>query len=213
VKEIQEIITDTKNISQEQVATDLSKEEKDELIGLINVSKATTLQANGDISFCATPTPSPIPTCSPNNACSSESFCCVVSFSSGLSVPTTAAGVPQEIHAAVVPKDLSIESDGQCTTRIGNCVINLNKGTINGSAEIFVSLGVKDQCGNCSFVSCSDFVCLSEKDIICCILPDEDKVKFIVDDLDAQFLTFACDESQQVWQITGTISFTCEECI
>lgn len=213
MREIQEIITNTGNISKEQVATDLSKEEKEELINLINVNKITTSETNSSIPFCTTPTPSPIPTCSPTNACSSESFCCVVAFSSDLIVPTTTGGTPQEIHAAIVPKDISIESDGQCTTRVGNCIITLNKGTINGSAEVFVSLGVKDKCGNCSFVCCTDFICLRQKDIICCTLPDEDKVKFIVDDLDAQFLTFACDEDQQVWQITGTITFTCEECI
>jgi hypothetical protein len=208
VKEIKEIITNIENISREQVATDLSKEEKEELMNLINVSKVNSSENNDSISFSTTPTPTPIPTCIPDNACKAEPFCCVVAFSSELTVPT-----PKEIHAAVVPKDLSIVSTGQCITKIGNCTITLNKGEINGCAGVLVSLGVEDSCGNQSFICCKDFVCLCQKDIICCVLPDEDKIKFIVGDLDAKFLTSACSGEQQVWQITGTITFTCEECV
>lgn len=212
MREIQEIITNTGNISKEQVASDLSKEEKEELINLINVNEITPSETNDSIPFCTTPTPSPIPTCFPGNACSSESFCCVVVFSSELDVPT-----PKEIHAAVVPKNLFIEDDGLCNFKFDNCTIKLNKGKVNGSAEVFVSLGVKDKCGNLSFVCCKDFLCLREKDIICCTLPDQDKIKFIVNDLFAQKLNTCtpapCDGDQQIWQITGTITFTCEECI
>ncbi|WML35831.1 hypothetical protein [Clostridium sp. OS1-26] len=209
MKEIQEIITNMENISKEQVATDLSKEEKEELINLINVSNFTPLQNDSSVPFCTpTPTPTPIPTCSPDNACTPQPFCCAVAFSNDLNVD------PNEIHAAVVPKNVSIESDGQCTTRIGNCTITLIKGTINGCAEVFVSLGVKDRCGNCSFVCCTDFICLFQQDIICCVLPtDPNKIKFIVNDLMATRIATACDESQQVWQISGTITFTCDECM
>ncbi len=213
MREIQEIITNMKNISEEQMATDLSKEEKEELINLINVNKITPSETDNSLTFCTTPTPSPIPTCSPDNACSSEPFCCVVAFSNDLIVPTTTGGDAQEIHAAVVPKDLFIEDDGPCNFKFDNCTIKLNKGKINGCAEVFASLGVKDNCGNCSFVCCTDFVCLRQKDIICCTLPDEDKIKFIVNDLMAIKIDTACDGEQQVWQISGNITFTCEECI
>lgn len=207
MKEIQEIRTKIENISKEQVATDLSKEEKEELLGLINASNISTTQSNGCLPFCATPSPTVLPTCSPDNACSSESFCCVVAFSSDLDVD------PNEIHAAVVPKDLSIEPNGQCTTKVGNCTITLNKGIVTGCAEVFVSLGVKDKCGNCSFVCCSDFVCLFQNDIVCCELPNPENIKFVVSDLSATELGFGCEGQQQVWQLSGNFSFNCGECV
>lgn len=212
MKDIQEIMMEMGNLTKEQIAADLSEEEKEELMNLINIDEVSTAgfsTGSGVSDFCATPTPtpSPIPTCTPDDVCGSQSFCCMVVVPGGLTVD------PTQTHAAVVTKDLVVTPDGQCTTKIGNCTIILNKATISGCAQIFASLGVKDRCGNCTFLCCTDFVCLCEKNIICCALPQDGNIRFIINtDNAVQVTTQNGCENQQVWKITGTLSFTCENC-
>ncbi|MTK13373.1 MAG: hypothetical protein F8N39_15195 [Clostridiaceae bacterium] len=208
MRDIQEIMKEMENLTQNQIAVSLSESEKAELLNSINadISSPSLNSPVGD--FCATPIPTVTPpTCIPDNACGSQSFCCMIVVPSGLTVN------PDQAHAAVVTKDLTVIPNGQCTTKIGNCTIILNKATINGCAEVFVSLGVKDRCGNCTFLCCTDFICLCEKDIICCTLPSSNTVKFIIGPLTATKVTTTggC-EGQQVWKVTGSVSFTCDNC-
>lgn len=201
MKDIREIMMEMDNITKEQLAADLSDNEKQELINLINT---TAVDVTAD---CIQPTPTPtIPPCPTTDLCTSQNFCCVVSF------PKSLTALQNEVFAAVVSKDVKVDPDGRCAVDVGNCSITLDKAKISGSAQIIISLGVRDRCGNTSFVSCSDFVCLCNKNIICCGLPDPAKIKFNISKLCAQPLADACNGNTQVWQISGTISFTCQDC-
>lgn len=205
MKDIQELMMamDT-DLAREQAALDLSSEEKEELVSLIN--NIDIDEENIDVKCadtCGTPCPT---TPCPTDACTPQTVCCVVAFPSELEVVS-----PYDVKAAVVPKDLSVDCDSKCSVQIGNCTVILDKAKISGCAQVFLSLAVKDRCENISYVCCCDCVSLN-KNILCCGLPEEDTIKFEVSDLTAVDNGLACEGDKQIWALKGELKFTCEEC-
>lgn len=192
------------NIAANQIAVDLSEEEKEELKSLINAEFSAPLSntSSSSLSFCATtPTPTPCPNCEP------QGFCCVVTVPQGFTVDTN------EVHAAVSPKNFAVVpgSQGTCTVTLGNgCTILLNNAKVNGCAEVLASLGVKDAQGNCTFVCCSDCVCFCDQNVICCGTINSNGIKFVVSNLQANPIRTndpTCNKS--LFTLTGTITLTC----
>lgn len=206
MKDIKDIMVEMDNMAKNQIAVDLSEEEKEELKSLINADFSAVKQSVSQecLPFCATPTPPPTqcPTCSP------QSFCCVVTVPGDFTVDTG------EVHAAVSPKNFTVipGSQGTCTVTLGNgCTILLNSAKVSGCAEVFASLGVKDAQGNCTFICCSDCVCFCDQNVVCCGTITAAGIKFVVSNLEATQISAAsaatCDQS--IWRLTGTITLTC----
>lgn len=207
MKDIREIMMEMDNLTKDQLAIDLTEEEKEELISLINTDDIST-NNSADTLGCK-PDPTFPPTCMPTGACGSQAFCCIVTFPKDLTVIR-----PLQINTAIVPSNLTVTPNGTCTANIGGCTIILNKAKISACAKIFVSLGVKDTSGNSSFVCCSDCVFLCSKDVICCGTPNVNNIKFMVSNPTAVQLTTGCtgapgNNQKQIWQITGNLTFTC----
>lgn len=199
MKDIKEIMIEMEEIAANQVAVDLSEEEKEELKNLINSEFTAPLQSTSS-NCCPTPPPA-CPTCDP------QGFCCIVTVPDGFTVDTS------EVHAAVSPKDFSVVSgsEGACTVTLGNgCTLLLKKAKVNGCAQVFASLCVKDAQGNCTFVCCSDCVCFCDQNVICCGPITANGIKFTVSNLQATPITTndpTCNKS--LYTLTGTITLTC----
>lgn len=202
MKDIQEIMTEIDNITNKQVAVDLSDDEKKELAGLIegNSDVALTQSATDP---CCDPTipPTICPPCTPGT------FCCLIE------APTDFTIISGQLHAGVSPSPnfTVIPSTAQCqATLLNGCTVLLNSAKVTGTAKVFASIGFKDKSGNCAFLCCSDCICFCNSDVVCCGTIDPTSIKFLVSELSSRNLgSIGTNCPKNVYEITGKVTPTC----
>ncbi|ADK14945.1 MULTISPECIES: hypothetical protein [Clostridium] len=200
MKDIQKIVMEVDNITKNQLAVDLSEDEKKELEGLIESGSGETLQQSVPYTCCNCDSAIP-PSCTPGT------FSCLIS------VPTDFTFVPGDLHAGVSQHTnfTVTQVSGKCTATLSNgCTIALNSAKVTGSVKVFASLGFKDPSGNCAFLCCTDVVCFCNSDVVCYGTIDPNAIKFLVSDLSYQNLgtTRSSYPKINIYEVTGKITPT-----
>lgn len=207
MKDIQEIMTEIDNVTNKQLAVDLSENEKKELAGLIEANPGVELQQNvlqqSSSDPCCDPTIPPT-TCPP---CTPGTFCCLIEAPADFTI------IPGQLHAGVSPSTSFdvIQSADKCTaTLLNGCTVLLNSAKVTGNARVFASIGFKDTSGNCAFLCCSDSICFCNSDIVCCGTIDPTSIKFLVSELSSRNLgSIGTNCPKNVYEITGKVTPTC----